>query len=188
MLVGTDEDRRVFVKKRDPQVRVKAGRMLSVLGDVLERLDAHVFTLDDSFDLIAAPQGVIALQQKVFEDLFKDALALQARVPQLVTDTLGHLRLSDDLTSKLIEKCQRDSRLRRRLYAMRERGHLVSVTLDDLRNYIHATGLSNSVSIVNGQLVASDDCLFDLMYLLNEDFYSGGITGASFRSERKSQR
>jgi len=133
VLVGVGDGRRAFVKKRSPQVNVKPGWMLTTLGDVLMRLDTPVLTLDESFDLIASPQGVVALQQKVFEDLFKDAQVLQERVPVWVQDVMGHIPMGNNLAERLTAKCQRDSRFRRRLYAMRERGHLAHLTLHDLR-------------------------------------------------------
>jgi hypothetical protein len=38
------------------------------------------------------------------------------------------------------------------------------------------------------QLIYDDSSPFELIYLLNEDFFQGGLTDAPFRSDRKSPR
>jgi len=58
----------------------------------------------------------------------------------------------------------------------------------DLRRHIQEVGFDEAIFIADGQLVAPDNYLPELMYLLNEDLFTGGLTQRAFRSDRKSPR
>ena len=188
VVIGEGSDQRAFVKKVIRQVVAKPGRFFTALGDTLRRLETGVLELNESFDLIVSPGGVIAADQDVFEGLFKDAQVLQERIPDWAQSIAEHLPLQDGVVERLVVRSQRDSRLRRRLRAIHERGHLHAVPLEVLRQYIADTGLEADISFHDGKLDLPDDQFFHLMYLLNEDFFNGGLTNEKFRSDRKSPR
>lgn len=86
----------------------------------------------------------------------------------------------------LAEKARSNRRLRRRLRAIHERGHLQDVDIEAVRNHIREVGLDEAQLISGDELVVDEADPMTLLYLLNEDFFTGGLTTAGFRSERKS--
>ncbi|MGZ8795056.1 MAG: hypothetical protein ACXW0F_10510 [Gaiellaceae bacterium] len=88
----------------------------------------------------------------------------------------------------LAEKARGNNRLRRRLRAIHERGHLREVDIEAVRNHIREVGLSEEELIADDELVVDEADPMTLLYLLNEDFFSGVLTTSGFRSERKSPR
>jgi hypothetical protein len=177
-----------FVRKASPQPTAKAGHLLGLLGDTLTRIGGPVFSLGDSFDLIVSEQGVMALDQRQFEILFRDTPALQARVPEWVAEIGSHVSFAGDGAQRLAARAQTDGRLRRRIRSIVERGHLKDVTLDKIRAHIAAAGLAESDILDNDKLVVDDANPFRVVYFLNEDFFQGGLTDSAFRSDRKSPR
>lgn len=177
-----------FVRKSNPRTSVRPGRILATLGNALTRLDRPVLQLDAAFDLIVTPRGIIALNQRVFETLFKDTEAVLELVPQWVEQIAAHLPMSTDGAAWLAERCRTDSRLRHRLRAISERGHLRTVSLTDLHRHLQELGLPEQQFVKDNQLVIDQADPFTLMALLNEDLFAGGLTGTGFRSDRKTPR
>jgi len=68
------------------------------------------------------PAGVIAIDQNVFELLFKATAAVLEAIPEWVGAIADHLPLAGDGAALLEEKALKSSRLRRRLRAIYERG------------------------------------------------------------------
>lgn len=182
------EGRLAFVRKTNPRRAVKAGGILGMLGNALTKLDQPVFTLDPYFDLVITERGVVAVNQRVFETLFKESDSVLEAVPAWVQSITDHLPIAGDGAAELAEKCRTDGRLRRRLRSIIERGHLANVTLDEVRAHLQELQLEEGKFIQDDELVFDDADPFTLMALLNEDLFSGGLTGTGFRSERKSTR
>jgi hypothetical protein len=80
--------------------------MLALLGNTLTDADKPVFTLDPSFDLIVTPGGVIALEQGVFELLFKETDAVLEAIPGWVETIAAHLPLAGDGAALLEENME----------------------------------------------------------------------------------
>lgn len=177
-----------FVRKASPQPTAKAGHMLALLGDSLTRIGGPVFSLADNFDLVITEQGVMALDQRQFEILFRDTPALQARVPEWVAEIDKHVTFAGDGAERLAARAQTDGRLRRRIRSIVERDHLKGVTIDKIRAHIAAAGLTESDFLDGEELIVDNANPFQLVYLLNEDFFQGGLTDVAFRSDRKSPR
>jgi antitoxin component HigA of HigAB toxin-antitoxin module len=159
-----------------------------MLGTSLKKVEKPVFALDPYFDLVITERGIIATNQRFFETLFKESEAILENVPAWVESITDHLPIAGDGAAALAEKCRSDSRLRRRLRAVADRGHLQNVTLDQIRAHLEQLELPEDCFIVEDELVFDDADPFTLMALLNEDLFSGGLTGTGFRSERKSTR
>jgi hypothetical protein len=177
-----------FVRKANPRTPAKAGRMFALLGNTLTRIGGPVFGLDDYFDLIVTEDGVLALSQAYFELLFRETPALQQRIPEWVAAIDEHIPLAGDGAARLAERARTDGRLRRRLRSIAERGHLPGVTLERVRRHLAEAGLPEERFLDGDELRYDDENPFELIYLLNEDFFQGGLTDAAFRSDRKSPR
>jgi hypothetical protein len=184
--LDTDQGPIAFVRKKNPHPVARAGRIYAMLGNALAEVDRPVFTLDSEFDLVISERGVIALDQNAFELLFRDTDLVLARIPDWVAGIAERLPLAGDGPELLAQKAQTNSRLRRRLHAIHERGHLQDVDIEMVRNHIRELGLPEDELIVDGELVVDEADPMMLLYLLNEDFFTGGLTTTGFRSERKS--
>jgi len=186
--INSGEGDVAFVRKANPRTPAKAGRMFAMLGNTLTRIGSPVFGLDDYFDLIVSERGVVALNQSYFELLFRETPALQQRIPEWIGAITSHLELAGDGAQRLAERAATDGRLRRRLRSIAERGHLATVTPDRVRRHLREAGLGEDEFLDGDQLRYDDANPFDLVYLLNEDFFQGGLTDVGFRSDRKSPR
>jgi hypothetical protein len=186
--VDTDQGPIAFVRKKNPHPVARPGRIYALLGNALAQVDRPVFTLDPEFDLLVSERGVIALDQNAFELLFRETDAVLAHIPDWVAGIADHLPLAGSGAEVLAEKARGNSRLRRRLRAIHERGHLQDVDIDAVRNHISEVGLDEDELISGDELVVDEADPMTLLYLLNEDFFAGGLTTTGFRSERKSPR
>lgn len=188
-VIGNDPSTRTgFVRKTNPIQGVGRGRFLTMLEDALVRLQTPVFSFDDRVDLLVLPEGLIVANLSAFELLFRGEDVLVERLPEFVAEIARHLPLSDDAAEELEYRARSDSRLRRRLLNLHERGHLASVTVADIRHEAKAQGLDPTGLIKNGKLVVDEIDAGTLLKLLNEDLFTGGLSGARFAAERKSAR
>src|SRR5262249_50287196 len=119
-----------FVRKRNPQAVARPGRMYALLGNALTAIEHPVFALESGFDLLVGQHGVIATDVNVFELLFRETDAVLARIPDWVAGIAQRLPLAGNGAEVLAEKARSSSRLRRRLRAIDERGHLRDVDVD----------------------------------------------------------
>lgn len=181
-------DRVGFVRNTNPHLTVKAGRFLGSLGDSLSRIDDTVFAFDDRMDLVVTPTSVVVLNLPSFERLFRDEPTLLAAIPDWVAEIAAHLPMADEAIAELDERSASDGRLRRRLLAIHERGHLATVTLADIRREATRQGIKQASIIRNGQLVIDQIDAGTLLRLLNEDLMTGGLSGTRFSVERKAPR
>lgn len=186
--MDTDQGPVAFVRKRNPQAVTRAGRMYALLGNALTSIEQPVFALEAGFDLLVGEHGVIATDINVFELLFRETDAVLARIPDWVAGIAAHLPLAGNGAEVLAEKARSNSRLRRRLRAIDERGHLRDVGIEAVRRHIQELGLAEDELIAGGEILVDDADPATLLYLLNEDFFTGGLTSSRFRSERKAPR
>jgi hypothetical protein len=177
-----------FVRKKNPHPVARPGRIVALLGNALAQVDRPVFTLDPEFDMVVSRRGVIALNQNAFELLFRETDAVLANIPDWVGGIAQHLPLAGNGAEVLAEKARANSRLRRRLRAIHDRGHLRDVDIEMVRRHVREVGLSEDDLIAGDQLLVDETDPMTLLYLLNEDFFTGGLTTAGFRSERKAPR
>ncbi len=186
--IRTDCGDVAFVRKTNPHTPIRAGRTFALLGNTLSRIGGPVFGLDNHFDLIVTERGVVALRQSYFELLFRETPALQRHIPEWVNTIDASVPFAGDGAVRLAERAATDGRLRRRLRSIAERGHLSTVTADQIRKHLQEVGLPEADFLDGDELLYDETHPFSLVYLLNEDFFQGGLTDASFRSDRKSPR
>lgn len=186
VIAGDGNAQVAFVRKANPGRLARPGRLMTTVGQTLSRIDAPVLAFDDRFDLIVTPTAVVSSSQPVFEDFFRYAPELLEHVPAWVEEIAANLPLAGDGAQILAEKCHSDSRLRRRLRAIVDRGHLAQVTTEHLVAHISALGLRVEDFVADDELLVDAQNPYTLMYLLNEDLFVGGLTQDRFRSDRKS--
>jgi hypothetical protein len=187
-LARTPDGDVAFIRKTNPHKAARPGKLYTMLGQSLARIGGPIFALDDHFDLVVTEQGVVSLEQSYFELLFREVPALQERIPEWVEAIEVHLPIAHDGASRLAARAETDGRLRRRLRSIAERGHLENVSVDRIRKHIQEAGLSERDFLEGDQLRFDEANPFALVYLLNEDFFQGGLTDVPFRSDRKSPR
>ena len=186
--LDTEQGPIALVRKKNPHPVARPGRIYALLGNALAQVDSPVFTLDPEFDLLVSRRGVIAVDQNAFELLFRETEAVLARIPDWVAGIADHLPLAGHGAEVLAEKARGNSRLRRRLRAIHERGHLQDVDIEAVRNHVREIGLPEEELISDDELVVDEADPMTLLYLLNEDFFAGGLTTTGFRSDRKTPR
>lgn len=177
-----------FVRKTNPRTAAKRGSILALLGNTLSRVAQPAFQLEDYFDLVVSERGLFAMEQRLFELLFKETPALQERIPEWVDAIHSQIPLAGDGAERLATRCQSDGRLRRRVRSIAERGHLEAVTIDRIREHLADADLDEEDFLEGDELKIDEANPFQLIYMLNEDFFRGGLTDADFRSDRKSPR
>jgi hypothetical protein len=182
------EARTAFVRTANPVMAASAGRILTRLRGSLTVLSEPVFSFDRRIDFIVARDGVAVLNANSFDRLFRDMPAILERIPEWLQEVSAHLPIDDAALAELGERCEKDSRLRRRLQAIRDRGHLANVTLKDVRKEAERQGLDPNDVVRDGRLAVEGMDIANLLKLLNEDLMTGGLSGSRFSVDRKSPR
>lgn len=187
-VVGTEAAQiKAFIKKTNPLMIAKGGGLLTVFGDALSRLERPVFTIAGSFDLIVYPDCIAILKEKPFQALFYEETGINASIGGWVDKIARNLPMEDAAKTKLVGMCQKAVRLRQKLQAIEERGHLANVTVARLRSELRRLNIPPDRFITKGKLVIPDKHEKQLLEVLNEDIFKGGLSGEDFAAERKSR-
>lgn len=188
-VIGDDPDNRSgYVRTTNPVMSAGQGRILTRLRGSLTTLKEPVFSLDRRVDFIVNLDGLIVLNQRPFERVFRDLPAILDRIPEWLGEVTTALPLEAASLADLQVRCVSDTRLRRRLRSIHERGHLSTVTLDQIRVEATRQGIDPDKVIVDGMLRTTDIDAGTLLKLLNEDLMVGGLTGTRFEVDRKTPR
>ena len=184
----TPEERVGFIRNTNPMYVAKRGGLLTTLRGALTTVDEPIFGFDNRVDVVVLPEGLLVFKQPAFERLFRDLPALVAKVPEWLAAVAAHLPIAPEAIEELDARARSDSRLRRRLLAIHERGHLQHVTIAQIRREAKTQGIDPSQVIRDGQLVLDELDAASLLRLLNEDLMTGGLSGARFSVDRKTLR
>lgn len=188
-VIGDDPDTRTgYVRTTNAVVTAGPGRMLTRLRESLSTIDEPVFTFDGRIDFVVSGTGVRVLNQKPFERLFRSIPEILERVPEWLADVATTLPLTPEGLADLQAHCERNSALLRRLRSIHDRGHLATVTLDDIREEAERQGIDPDTVVVDGALSTSNITAGTVLKLLNEDLMVGGLSGARFEVDRKTPR
>lgn len=181
--------RSAFIRKRNPAMTVRSGRRPLAYGNVLNRVDEPLMLLDPAFDLVVTPEGIAVLNQSVFEALFRDTTVMAERFP-VYAAAFASLGIDGPQMAQLVEHCQRDSRLGKRLRQIFESGHLAAgkVTLAHVKREVKRLGLQEDHFFVDGNLRFDEADTGTLLKLLNEDLFIGGFTDVGFEAGNKAKR
>ncbi len=188
-VIGADPGARLaFVSKSNPARVARSGTFFTAQHEVLTHLKEDVFLFEDRVDLIVSAKTVVVLNQGAFEQWFRDTPALLEKVEEWIGGISAHLPLAGDGADRLAERARTDSRLRRVLYSIQERGHLVKVSVDQVRSHVSAQGLDPARFVKGNELVFDDADPATLLKILNEDLFRGGLTNEPFVADRKAHR
>lgn len=174
-----------MVKKQTPAKQARSGKWWAMAGDELRVMDDDPWQFHPVFDLVISEEGAYVLRYSALEQLLADSSLVLERVDDWVTQLAQALPLKDDGAITLVSRCIDSSRLRRRLRAIYDRGHLQAVDIATVREHASHMGFDPDDFIEDDQLVISDDNAEVLLQLLNEDLFNGGLTGEAFRSDGK---
>lgn len=188
--VGSQPGERIALLRRvNPRRGLRGGKFLTSYSDVLSRIDAPVFAFDEYVDVVFVGVRALILSQTAFVALFRSQENLMAQVPRWATDLGAHISITVAGLERLTAKAIRDSRMRTRLEAIARRGHLADVEPAAVRAKMTELGLDPSRLLdADGKLILDDDDIPVVLQFLNEDLFSGALTGLGFRADKKATR
>lgn len=187
VVVGGSKDRVVFLRKADPVMTTSSKKTIFKVGaGELDKVEGPVFAFFDSFHVVLGADWAAVLDQRPFEQLFRDISLVDQHIQAWTTSITDHLPMAPGSADALLDAARRDSRLWRKLKTIHQRGHLAAVTSKELRGYAESMDLDpDDVLNGNGELVFDSATRFSVIHLLNEDLFRGGLTEEIFEAQRK---
>lgn len=188
LVAGPSNRRITFLRKYNPRRGLKR-RLVALFTKDLTKIQDPLFSFDEFVDMVIDPEnGVAILNLGAFELLFRSSPEMIAKIPEYVGDIASVLPMHADAMSTLAEIAERNNSVRRRLQAIVARGHLSSVTMSDIRSELSQNDLDPDRFVKNDQLTFDKAEAKDILKLLNEDLFRGGLSNEAFQVERKSPR
>lgn len=188
LIAGPAGRRVAFIRKYNIR-RGLRNRLITIFEDSLSKVEGHLFTFDSNIDIVVDPtKGAAILGLSAFQLLFRSSPEFMARTPEYVQDIADTLPMSSSAMATLVEVAQRNMSIQRRLQSIALRGHLSSISIDQVKDEMKRHDLNVEKFIVDGQLVFDRADLKDILKLLNEDLFRGGLTDQDFQVDRKSPR
>lgn len=189
IVIGDPGNRSVFIRRSNPRRGLKRGRIYSTLSDTLQRVEKPIFAFDEWVDLVAVDGKLCVLSQTVFAAFFRDHETLAKKIPEWIETLANSVPLAESSHPRLEERVKRDSRLKARLEAIVRRDHLSSVSSETLRKAMEENELDpNRLLDSEGKLILEEDDIPQVLYLLNEDLFTGSLTNIGFRADKKATR
>lgn len=189
IVVGDDPSSRTcFLRKTNPATVPATGKLMTRLGQSLKQVRSPILTFDSRIDVVVLTDGLIVTSLSQFRQLFDDLPELLAQVPDWLQEIGKYLPMSASTLEQLEQMTQQGKRLRRRLQSINARGHLASVSLDQIAEEARLQGIDPDLLIEEGEMVIDNVGADDLLKLLNEDLMTGGLSGQRFAVDRKSPR
>lgn len=187
--IGEPGDRIVYIRRSNPRRGLKRGKIYSTLSDTLQRVEDPIFAFDEWVDLVLDGDKLYVLSQTVFAAFFRDQESLAKKIPEWIDQLAEHVPLADTSRGCLTAKVTRDSRMKARLEAIVRRNHLATVSSETLRTAMEDNELDPSRLLdSDGCLTLEDDDVAPVLYLLNEDLFTGSLTNTGFRADKKAAR
>lgn len=183
--LGDAAERAALVRRTDPRLAAKPGRLLAIGRERLESVDEQVFTFSNEFDLVIGPTWAVIFNQTAFERLARETGIVERHVANWITGITDSLAMDEASVGRLRETALRDSRTWRRLRDIKRRGHLKHVNLAQVADYARAVELNPDTIVRDGALYFDPQERFGFLHLLSEDLYKGALTGERFESQRK---
>jgi hypothetical protein len=182
---GSADSRALFVRKKSPVLTLKR-KVAAFWNEALQVIDYPLVALDRTIDLVVLPgRGMLVFNAIAFEQLFRDAPELLARTPAAVHALASAVNMTPNAEAALVDAATRYARVRRRVIAAAERGHLPTVTPAALRAELRRWGFSPTKHYRAGQLSFDEDEALTMIKVLNEDLLESGLTGTHFEVDRK---
>ena len=182
---GRPDERLLFVRKRNPILNLSR-KITAFWDEALREIDYPLIALDLTTDLVLAPgRGLLALNALPFEQLFREAPELVARAPQSARQVAKAAGMTPDAEEALVDATIRLSRVRRRVLAILESGHLATVPPAKMRAELKRWGFDPSIHYKRNRLSFDADDVQLMMKVLNEDLLTGGLTDQHYEVDRK---
>lgn len=188
--IGDSGDRIAFVRKLNPRRGLSSGKWFGFFSDTMNRIDEPIFAFDNEIDLICVADRLVILKQNAFYALFRSNEGLYGLVEKWVQNLESEIKcgIEEESLKKIKDKANSDSRIRQRLEAITQRGHLGELSVDQIKNAMEDCALEEEDYFdSDGLLKVSDENIEELLYFLNEDLYSGRISGEAFRADKKAK-
>jgi hypothetical protein len=187
-VLGDDPTRTVaFVAKSNPAQELGRGLWLTPHGDTLTTVDTPLFLFEDRVDLVVGPETVLVLNQLAFEQWFRESPAIAEHIEKWIEGIEASLPIAGTGKAMLAKRAETNSRVRRLLRNITERGHLRDVSIDRIRIHLGDQGLDSAQYLAGDELLVGDDP-GPLLRMLNEDLFRGGLTSVPFVSDNKEPR
>jgi hypothetical protein len=188
VLIGNDPDSRLtFVRKGSPVQLARRG-LVAVLDSSLTRVMRPILAFDPVFDVVIHDTKVWILGQKRFEGLFRESAAVLAMAPEWAQRVSEAVPLSGGSREYLTERMQQNSVLRRKVHSILRCSYLGTLTPDTLAKGMAAHGLDRGKLMPDGTLIINKETEQDVLFLLNEDLWTGDFSGDSYAASRKARR
>ena len=152
VVVGSTDDRVLFVRRTNPALPHAAGRFLATGRERLTRLADPAFSFSPTFDFVMGDGWVIVVEQRSFETLFRRIGRVEENITRWIAGITDHLPMDVTDIDALRKVATQDSRTWRRLREIEERGHLAHVTLEQVRDYAGIVGLDPDDVVSDGRL------------------------------------
>lgn len=175
----------LMIKKQTPAKRASEGKWWGLPSKELQRMEADPWQIHPFFDLVVSEDGAYVLRLSALDQLLGDSQILVEHVDGWVAAIATSLPIAAGQADVLIDRCKESSRLRNRLRAINSRGHLTRVTIDKVEEHAKRMQLKPSDFIKGDELVVSEANADQLLKLLNEDLFTGGLTGDPFVTDGK---
>ena len=178
----------LFLRKTNPHLSAGKGRFFTRLSDSLVSVDDVLFAFDEKVDMVITPSQVYISALNAFELVFKDDDYVTRSIPKWVKAVTDHLTVAGGGAEVLEQHARSNTRLRHRLESIAARGHLATVSPAEVRAEIKRHGLDPTELMKGDQLLVTDHTVVDVLKLLNEDLFVGGLSGTPFEVDKKAPR
>ena len=178
----------VFLRKTNSHHSVSSGKMFTRLSNTLNEINDPVFVFDKRVDLMLLDDAIIINNITAFEQLFRSEKALTAHLDSYVSTLSQSIPISAQSKETLRTECARSVRLRRRLEAFCKSDYIDRVDLLAIGQLAPNYKLDPTKLTRDNKLDIDKSNVEDVLKLLNDDFFVGGLSGALFVAEKKARR
>lgn len=182
-----DDPVAIFIKKSNPIRVPRATWFARRLDNTLTKIDRAEITFYDHFDAVVIPgRFVTCWTVKSFEALFKTEEIVQAHTTEWIRRGVA---LADGLIQADVEglvlQARSNSFYRNKWHALSAAESLSEESKQNLLREIQRLERDGSMSAEGGKLIVNRGNVETFFGLINEDDYTGSITGTRYRSQHK---
>src|SRR5215469_1176482 len=185
LLIGNDPDSRlIFVRKGNP-VRLASKGLVAIFDQTLTRVTDPILAFDSTYDMMLYLNEAWIFNQSNFEALFKESEAVLAQTAKWVDELAEILPIAEGGKAYLAGRLRQNSVMRRKVQSILRSSYLPDLTPDILTRNMKQHGLDPTNLLMNGELVFTKETEADMLYLLNEDLWTGDFSGDQYAAARK---
>jgi hypothetical protein len=185
LVSDTKAGRVAMIKKRTPAKRAREGKWWALAEKELRLIEDDPWQIYPTFDLVVCQKGAYVLRLGALDQLLGDSQILMQRIGDWVKAVAASLPIGKGQDAILVERCEESSRLRQRLRAIHSRGHLSRVSIAEVKAHAKRMKLKPADFTKGNKLLITETNVDQLLKLLNEDLFTGGLTGDPFVSGGK---